>query len=360
MKVLFWVPYPQGESPSQRFRFEQYLPLLQEKGIDYEISAFWDDASWRILYKPGNTFFKLRGFFKGFLRRTVSIFRLGSFSFVFIHREAMPLGPPVFEWVAWVLGKKIIYDFDDAIWLPNTSAENKIAAWLKWHNKVRSICRWSFNVSCGNEYLCAYARNYSNHVVLNPTTIDTNNVHNPTLYQTEQKDNLVTIGWTGTHSTLKYLDFLEPIIQSLEKGFAGKFRFLVIANKKPALKIQSLEFLPWRKETEIPDLMKLDVGVMPLTDDIWAKGKCGFKALQYMALSVPVVASPVGVNTDIIQHNKNGFLASTEKEWETLLTRLIEDKTLRLQLGVYGRERIVNQYSVKSNQENFMSLFSTS
>lgn len=356
MKVLFWVPYPKAESPSQRFRFEQYLPLLSQNNIQYKLSTFWDEQAWIILYLPGRTFQKLLGFVRGVLRRVASLFTLASYDYIFIHREAMPLGPPVFEWIAHLFGKKIIYDFDDAIWLPNTSAENKIAGWLKWHNKVRSICRWSTRISCGNEFLCSYARQYNKNVVFNPTTIDTEHLHNPTLYPI-QRDSRITIGWTGTHSTLKYLDFLEPIIQSLEQKFPGRIRFLVIANKKPDLKLQSLEFIAWNKATEISDLLRLDIGVMPLTDDIWAKGKCGFKALQYMALGVPCVISPVGVNSKIVDDGATGFLASTEAEWTEKLEKLMADESLREAMGRKGREKVEAEYSVNSNAANFIRLF---
>jgi glycosyltransferase involved in cell wall biosynthesis len=356
MKVLFWVPYPKAESPSQRFRFEQYLPLLSQNSIQYKLSTFWDEQAWRILYLPGRTFQKLMGFVRGVFRRVASLFTLASYDYIFIHREAMPLGPPVFEWIAHLFGKKIIYDFDDAIWLPNTSAENKIAGWLKWHNKVRSICRWSTRISCGNELLCSYAKTYNKNVVLNPTTIDTQYLHNPLLY-TLQKDSRITIGWTGTHSTIKYLEFLEPIIHSLEQKFPGRIRFLVIANKKPDLKLQSLEFIAWNKATEIPDLLRLDIGVMPLTDDIWAKGKCGFKALQYMALGVPCVISPVGVNSKIVDDGATGFLASTETEWTEKLEKLMADESLREAMGRKGREKVEAEYSVNSNAANFIRLF---
>ncbi len=357
MKVLFWVPYPKAESPSQRFRFEQYLPLLSQKKIHYHLSPFWDERSWQILYKSGKTFQKLFGFVRGVFRRVGSLFTLGSYDYIFIHREAMPLGPPVFEWIAHVFRKKIIYDFDDAIWLPNTSAENKIAGWLKWHGKVKSICRWSYKISCGNEYLCAFAGTYNSNVVLNPTTIDTDHLHNPALYPAGKHDR-ITIGWTGTHSTIKYLEFLEPIIRSLENKFPNRLRFVVIANKKPELKLQSLEFIPWNKVSEIPDLLKLDIGVMPLTDDIWAKGKCGFKALQYMALEVPCVISPIGVNTKIVEPGVTGFLASTEDEWTRALEVLMSDQTLRESMGKKGREKVESEFSVKSNAENFLQLFS--
>ncbi|HNC14037.1 MAG TPA: glycosyltransferase family 4 protein, partial [Cyclobacteriaceae bacterium] len=189
------------------------------------------------------------------------------------------------------------------------------------------------------------------------TTIDTEHLHNPTLYPV-QRDSRITIGWTGTHSTLKYLDFLEPIFQSLEQKFPGQVRFLVIANKKPDLKLHSLEFIPWNKSTEIPDLLKLDIGVMPLTDDIWAKGKCGFKALQYMALGVPCVISPVGVNSEIVDNGVTGFLATTKNEWIEKLERLMADQKLREAMGKKGREKVEAEYSVKSNAANFLQLFS--
>jgi glycosyltransferase involved in cell wall biosynthesis len=356
MKVLFWVPYPKAESPSQRFRFEQYLDRLSKRNIHYHLSPFWDERSWRILYKPAKTLQKILGFVRGVLRRVGSVFTLNSYDFIFIHREAMPLGPPVLEWIAHLFGKKIIYDFDDAIWLPNTSAENRIASWLKWHGKVNSICRWSTKISCGNEYLCSYARQFNDSVILNPTTIDTEHLHNPALYSIE-KSPRITIGWTGTHSTIKYLDFLKPIIRPLEIKFPGMFRFLVIANKKPDLELPSLEFIPWNKSTEIPDLLKLDIGVMPLTDDIWAKGKCGFKALQYMALEVPCVISPVGVNTKIIDDGVTGFLALTEAEWIQKLEQLMDDRHLREAMGKKGRQKVEVGYSVESNAENFLRLF---
>jgi len=286
------------------------------------------------------------------------MFKAPRYDFIFIHRECAPLGPPVFEWLlAKVLRKKIIYDFDDAIWLPNTSDENKIASALKWHGKVSDICRWSYRVSCGNAYLADYARQFNSNVVVNPTTIDTLYLHNPALYTPRQASQPVVIGWTGTHSTLKYLQPLLPVLQRLEKKYADRIRFLVIANKAPDFALHQLTFVPWKKETEIGDLLQMDIGIMPLVDDIWAKGKCGFKALQYMALGLPAVVSPVGINTDIVDDTV-GFVADSETEWELALTRLIEDQALRRRLGEGARARVVERYSVTSNTSTFLSLFS--
>jgi glycosyltransferase involved in cell wall biosynthesis len=283
--------------------------------------------------------------------------RLSTADFVFIHRECLPIGPPVIEWIiAKVLRKKIIYDFDDAIWLPNTSDENKLIGKLKWHSKVKKICQWSYRVSAGNEYLCYFAKQFSRSVTLNPTTIDTAKLHNPSLYQKKKNDQVV-IGWTGTHSTLPYLNELIAVFESLDKKIHGQFKLVVISNKTPPFNFPFLEFLPWAKENEINDLMKFDIGVMPLADDEWAKGKCGFKALQYMALEIPTIASPVGVNSTIITHELDGFLASTGTEWSNLLERLITDELLRKKIVVKGREKVIAHYSITSNSSTFLSLF---
>jgi glycosyltransferase involved in cell wall biosynthesis len=355
-KILFLFPYPIGESPSQRFRFEQYLDILKAHAT-IETQSFWDLATWKILYKPGFGFLKLIGLVKGFVRRSVMIFRAPRYDFIFIHRECAPLGPPIFEWLlAKVLGKKIIYDFDDAIWLPNTSDENKIAMALKWHGKVGDICRWSYRVSCGNDYLADFARPFNKQTVVNPTTIDTEHLHNPALYAPHLAGERIVVGWTGTHSTLKYLDPLVPVFQRLEKKYPDRLELLVIANKAPHLDLHHLTFLPWKKETEIEDLLRMDIGVMPLVDDPWAKGKCGFKALQYMALSIPTIASPVGINLKIVD-KEVGYLANAPEEWETALEKLLEAPLVRRQMGEQGRKKIIDHYSVISNTSTFLSLF---
>jgi glycosyltransferase involved in cell wall biosynthesis len=366
MKVLFLFPYPLGKSPSQRFRFEQYLENLNDAGIESDLAPFWSLNAWSDLYQPGRYLKKAFGLIRGIVGRFLVLFRLSRYHFVFIHREALPLGPAVFEWfVSRVFRKKIIYDFDDSIWLPNTSKENRMVASFKSHSKVKSICRWSYKVSCGNLYLATFAKQFNASVIINPSTIDTQNLHNPALYKVFPKESgalrtqsgeTITVGWTGTHSTLKYVDSLVPVLQRLESTYPH-FRLVVIANKKPSLALQSLTFIPWSKDREMEDLLQLDIGIMPLSDDIWSRGKCGVKALQYMALGIPAVASPVGVNTEIIDHGVNGFLCTTEEEWLTCLKSLIDHPALRLQMGERGKKKVIDHYSVLSNTSTFLSLF---
>jgi glycosyltransferase involved in cell wall biosynthesis len=355
MNILFIVPYPEGEAPSQRFRFEQYFSALQEEGHSYTVAPFLDKSTWKILYKPGRGLQKALGILKGLGRRLALLPRLSRYDWVFIHREAAPLGPPLFEWlISRVFRKKVIYDFDDAIWLPNTSEQNRIAARLKWHGKVAAICRWSYRVSCGNEYLRQWASQHNRNAVYMPTTIDTERVHNQRKMHNSAR--LLTLGWTGTHSTLKYLRTLESVLQKLAHHHP-QLRFLIISNHPPALDLPRLEYRPWRKETEVADLLQMDIGLMPLTEDPWSEGKCGFKALQYMALGIPTVVSPVGVNRQIIEEQGGGYSAQHEQEWLQLLERLISDSPLRSEMGERGRATVESSYSVLAWRDRFLKLF---
>lgn len=355
MRILFIVPYPPGKAPSQRFRFEQYLDILTQAGHSYRLAPFLSDATWAILYKPGKAFTKALGIISGFLRRLVLLVAVPTYDYVFIHREASPIGPPVFEWVITrVLGKRVIYDFDDAIWIPNTSEANKVVAGIKWHQKVESICRWAYKISCGNTYLRDYARQFNTSALVNPTTIDTVHLHNRVRDQGTPER--LVIGWTGTHSTLKYLEQVVPVIAQLEARY--DFEFRVISNQPPQLPLKSLRYQPWRKETEIADLAGLHIGLMPLEDDPWAKGKCAFKALQYMALGIPAIVSPVGMNTEVVQPGINGYVCTTSEQWKYAIESLLLDSNLRVRLGTAARTTIVEHYSVQSNQQNFLSLFS--
>lgn len=352
MKVLFIVPYPRGEAPSQRFRFEQYISVLEKENIHCRIESFWSLKYWNILYHKGKLLQKAVGLISGFVRRFFLLFSSFQFDFVFIHREATPIGPPIFEFIlAKVLRKKIIYDFDDAIWLPNVSEVNKRVGGMKWHNKVKHICRWAYKVTCGNEYLCDFARIYNQNVELIPTTIDTNYHKQP-----REKSKKPVIGWTGSQSTVNYLTQLIPVLSQMEKQF--RFEFRVISNKNPNLKINSFRFIPWRKETEIIDLQQFTIGVMPLPDDKWAQGKCGFKGLQYMSLGIPTIMSPVGVNNQIIHHGINGFLALTEQEWIKYLSSLLSSEELRHKIGNEGRKTIEEKYSVNALSSKYINLFS--
>ncbi len=351
--VFILCPYPQGTAASQRFRFEQYLPFLREQGFRFSTHAFLSEKAWQDLYKRGKIGAKLTGVLAGFIRRTALLFRLSKADLVFIHREAAPVGPPVFEWfIARVLRKPIIYDFDDAIWLQNTSAGNAFVSRLKWHRKTGTICRLAHRVSCGNAFLADYALNYAQDVRVVPTTIDLN-LHQGTINHAKNK---TVIGWTGTHSTVAYLLPLIPVLKKL--ALTHPFQLCVISDRKPEFEADFLEFIPWSKAVEIEQMKTFAIGLMPLPDTEWARGKCAFKALQYMALGIPSVVSPVGMNLELIDHGTNGFLAGEPDEWYDVIKTLLESEALRQKTGLAGQQTVRERYSTDANRMRYLDLFS--
>ncbi len=352
-KIYFIVPYPHQEAPSQRFRFEQYFDFLEANEFEVEIYPFINKSTWKTLYGEGKVFKKAWGILMSFVRRFALLSKLHKADFIFIHREAAHIGPPIFEWIiAKVLRRKYVYDFDDAIWLPNYSESNAKFHRLKAYWKVRYCMKWASQITAGNAYLADYARQFNPNVQIVPTTIDTVNHHN---IMTDHQSHELTIGWTGTHTTMHYLDELIPVLKSLEQKYT--FTFLVISNQSNNYDLKSLKFVKWNKATEIEDLAKINIGVMPLKKDIWSEGKCGFKGLQYMALEIPTIMSPVGVNSTIVQNGINGFLVETEEEWYEVLEKLILERSLRIQIGKAGKRRIEEAYSVLANQEKYLNLF---
>lgn len=357
VKVIFIVPYPEGKAPSQRFRFEQYLQYLKKNQINAELKPFILTKKWEILYKDGSLIKKVTAILSGFFNRVKLLGGISRYDLIFIHREATPIGPPWFEFiVAKIFRKRIIYDFDDAIWLEDPNERGTLLALMKWKSKIASICRWSYKISTGNQFLAEFASQYNSSTYIIPTTIDTDNHHNPKL-SFKDPDQPLTIGWTGTHSTLQYLDKITPVIAELEKSY--KFRFLVIANKNPLYHLKSFQFKEWNKASEIDDLRLIDIGLMPLTDDKWSRGKCGFKLLQYMALEIASVASPVGVNTDIIENGVNGYIFHTHEQLYEALQRLLENAELRKMMGEQGRQTVEERYSVNAVKDDFLRLFSS-
>jgi glycosyltransferase involved in cell wall biosynthesis len=352
-KLFILAPYPFGEAPSQRFRFEQYLDFLQENDLEIEFHPFLDEKTWKTLYAEGKYLAKAMGMLRSFARRKLLMFRLLKADYIFVHREMAHLGPPIFEWItAKLLRKKYIYDFDDAIWLPNYSETNASFHRVKAYWKVKYCMKWAWKVTAGNDYLATFAHKYNSDVQVIPTTIDELGHHN---VHCDHDIEPTIIGWTGTHTTMRYLDQIVPILSKLEKDHS--FRFIVISNEKPEFELKSLEFIKWNKETEIQDLSAIQIGIMPLIEDIWSEGKCGFKGLQYMSLGMAAVLSPVGVNKQIIDNGQNGFLADTDQEWEEALKRLLEEKELRKSIGSKAIERIHNRYSVSAYRKKYLELF---
>jgi glycosyltransferase involved in cell wall biosynthesis len=352
--ILFIVPAPTGISPGQRFRFEHYLSSLHQEGFRYTISNFYSEKGWRTIYTSGNNTQKALIILRGFLKRLFDLMRCFRYSYVYVYREAAPVGPPFFEWTfCKIFRKKMIYDFDDAIWIPVTSEYNKTASRYKNFSKIGSICRLAYHVTVGNEFLENYARKFNESTSVIPTVVNTTDAHN---VLQKQFTNNPSIGWTGTFSTLPYLNLVIPVLQRLQEKY--DFTFYVIADKDPELPLKNFRFIKWKRETETDDLLNFHIGLMPLHDDEISRGKCGFKAIQYMSLGIPALVSPVGVNTKIVDNGVNGFICEKEDDWYDKMELLLNNPELREKMGAAARNKIQSHYSVKATAGMFLSLFS--
>ncbi|MBC7935314.1 MAG: glycosyltransferase [Rhizobacter sp.] len=353
VKVLFLVPAPENISPGQRFRFEHYVKIADPNKYSFDIKPFFTQKTWGIIYLKNRYMEKLLGILLGFLGRIFTMFTLFKYDYVYIYRDAAVLGPPIFEWiVAKLYRKKIIYDFDDAIWISTSSAANPGAAFLKSTWKVANICKMSKVVTVGNDFLAAYARKYCSDVRVIPTVVNTATSHNTLKDQDELP---LTIGWTGTFTNFVYLEAIIPAINKLKERY--DFRFLVIADKDPLFKNIDYTFKQWNIHSEIEDLLQLSIGLMPLADTEMEKGKCGFKAIQYMSLGIPPVLSPVGANSIIVNNGITGFWADDQGDWIEKLALLIRDEALRKEMGARARQKIIAEYSVEATKNKFFELF---
>jgi glycosyltransferase involved in cell wall biosynthesis len=353
MNVLFITPAPMGISPGQRFRFEHYLRYFPEAKVDFTIRSFFSLTGWKTFYSKGNTLKKLAYMILGVLKRTCLLFGVMRYDMIYVYREVLPFGPPVFEWlIAKLLGKKIIYDFDDAIWIPLSSTANPIAGKIKCTWKVGYICRWSHIVTTGNQFLGDYAKQYCKDVRVIPTVVDTETAHNKLK---DQQDKPLAIGWTGTFTNFLHLPLAIPALKELQKKIP--FNLIIIADNDPELKDINYKHIKWNKETEVEDLMKMNIGIMPLLNTDVQRGKCAFKAIQYMSLGIPSVVSPVGANCEVVENGVDGYWADNDKEWFNTLEKLLMDTDSRTAMGRLAQKKIQNNYSVNATKDLFLRLF---
>lgn len=354
-KILFLVAHRPGRSPGQRFRFEQYLGHLEANGFSYDISNLISEKDDAAFYAPGKFPAKARIVMKSIRQRLHDLKTVSEYDLVFIYREAHMLWFTWFERRLKKMGATMILDFDDSIWLNDTSDGNRQLAWLKRPSKTANILRLADMAIVGNAFLAAYASRFNQNVHIVPTTIDTS--YYVPLNRADKQS--VCIGWTGSSTTLKHLQEALPVMQELRRKYGEKVTFRVISNKPLKADLPGLENVMWNRETEVSDLYPIDIGIMPLPDDEWARGKCGFKGLQYMALEIPAVMSPVGVNTEIITDGVNGFLAANGQEWIDKLSALIESPSLREKLGKEGRQTVIERYSFESQKDRYLQLFNS-
>ncbi|MEI6852487.1 MAG: glycosyltransferase family 4 protein [Bacteroidota bacterium] len=353
-RILFLVAHRQGRSPGQRFRFEQYLGFLQQNGFSCEISFLLNEQDDAVFYSKGHYFKKLLIYLKSLRIRRRDVLRSSEFDLVFIYREALMTGSVHFERKMKKRSAKIVLDFDDAIWVPDVSPGNKNLQWLKKPSKTAEILNLSEMVFVGNRYLADYASGFNQNVKIIPSTIETDIFKRKHIKHSTEK---ICIGWTGSRTTMKHFCLALPVLQKIMEKFPGRIIVRLISDVNYSGNEIEVDFCKWNKESETDDLSEIDIGIMPLPDDEWARGKCGFKGLQYMSLEIPTIMSPVGVNSEIIQDGENGFLASTETEWIDKLSALIESPELREHIGKNGRKTVVEKYSYYAWKEKYLEYF---
>jgi glycosyltransferase involved in cell wall biosynthesis len=344
IRVLALTPIPE-EGAGCRFRVSQYVPYLRTVGFDVTVSSFYTPEFFRLVYQRGRYVRKAASFAALTMRRLRELFTLSRYDLVLLYREAIPLGPPIIEWLVARRGLPIVYDFDDAIFLPNVSEANRAFAFLKNPGRVAQILRLSRRVVVGNEYLAAYARQHNSSVTVIPTAVDTERFV-PRRVDSPAESRPLVVGWIGSPTTFPYLEALAPVLR--EVATRHEFVLKVSGAGRPVrFPGVTVEEAPWSMADEVRLFNTCDIGVYPLTDDEWSKGKCGFKAIQCLACGVPVVAAAVGVNRDIVEDGVNGFLASSAAEWVAKLERLLTDAPLRARMAAAGRRTIEERYSLQ-------------
>lgn len=324
--------------PSSRYRVLQFLPHFRAAGIDCHVDALFGETYFSILKVrscPLRTLFKIPYVFVCFLRRLWTLLNLGGQDLIVIEGQLFPYAPPLAERLLLWCRYRVAIEMDDAIYL-TPGHEKKIAALLSM----------ATGAIVGNHRLAAYAKQFSPRVCTVPTVVDTERfVPNPmSLDSSERNSDTITIVWIGLAYNLKYLDVLAPALRALQTKFRLMLR--VVCSQPPHMPGVDIEFRPWSFQREVADLQDATIGVMPLEDTEWARGKCGLKLLQYLAVGVPSVASPVGVNRDIIADGENGFLAATEQDWYERLEALCREPQLRARMGQAGRRTVEERYSL--------------
>ena len=351
IKILFIAPHRFNRSPSQRYRFEQYFDFFKQNNIQPKLSFIISEKDDAVFYGEGKLIRKLFIFLKSIFIRIKDWNNYSNYDIIFVQREALMIGSSFFERKIKNSKAKFIFDFDDAIWKLDTSAANKKWEWLKNPNKTKEIITASDLVIAGNSYLMNYALQFNSNVKLIPTTIDTD-FHQPPSKKTN--NDVITIGWSGSKTTIKHFESAIPVLLKLKEKYGKKIEFKVMGDDSFTFDELDIIGIAWSHNSEVDIINSFDIGIMPLPDDEWAKGKCGLKGISYMSCAIPTILSPVGVNSEIIKHGENGFLANTDEDWLNYLSLLIENAELRKKLGENARKTVEEKYSVEVNKHLYL------
>ena len=347
-RMLVLCPFPQGVAAGQRLKYEQYFDDWRAAGYDIDVSSYMDMAMWRVVYQKGNYPAKTLGVLRGHLRRLRDLFRIPDYDVVYVFMWVTPVGTTIMEWLVRQLAKRMIVDVEDNVFiqqdLPASSHPNPIVQYLKGSDKARVLITEADHVITSSPFLNdrCLSMNRRKACTYISSSIDTDRFVPTNRYA---NDKPVVIGWTGTFSSVVFLDLLRDTFQELARR--TPFQLTVIGNFNYELPGVDLKVIQWTKEREVEDLQSIDIGVYPLPIDDWVLGKSGLKAIQYMAFGLPAVATAVGTTPMIIRDGENGLLVKSNDEWLAALERLVADPNLRKRLGRAARTDAVRNYSVR-------------
>ena len=353
MKVLGLCSYPL-EAACTRYRLIQFTAPLAKLGINLTVAPFLDRDEFAALYKSGQTARKIAQLLGSTRKRLSEISRARHFDALLIQREAMLFGPPVFEWLYQKMGNcPLILDLDDATYLSYVSPTyGRLGSALKFFGKTDKLIDWSEAVICGNRHIAEYVEARGNKAVVVPTVVDTDKFYPAEKVESETP----TIGWIGTHSTFPLLEEIFPVLQDLARKYDFSLKIVGAGRDKIELEGVRVENLEWSLEREIADFQSLDIGLYPLgaTESVsqaWLAGKSGFKAIQYMAVGIPFVVTPVGATKEIGIENKTHFSALTNEQWHQSLLKLLKSAELRTTMGKSGRHYALEHFTVARQAE---------
>mgnify|MGYP000258712434 CR=1 FL=1 len=354
MKILSLAKYGRLGA-SSRLRTLQYLTLLEEEGIDVSSQALISDEALLLRYKLGHYSPSSLIFF--YIKRIKTLIFKKSFDLLWIEKEALPWFP---VWIELLLlrGKPFVLDYDDATFHNYDQSSNRVLRYF-FHDRLDKLMAKASLVVCGNLYLQKRAKiSGALYTVILPTVVNLDRypVKRYSDFPLRDSGNYqCIIVWIGSPSTQHYLKLIKSPLQVLSRKY--NFILRVIGSDELNIPSVNIERIPWSEETESKLIRDCDIGIMPLLNTSWEKGKCGYKLIQYMASGLPVVASPIGVNQDIVCHGKNGFLANNENEWIVSLDNLIGNSVLRSKMGLYGRQDVVEKYSLTTAVPNLIKNF---
>lgn len=354
MKVLFLTRYPVSGA-SSRYRVFQYVPHLEEMGVSCRVQSFMDDAMYRLSLSPGRTVFKIWATLRATLRRLIVLTRAGRYDIIYMQRELFPFGPPVAERLLKARGKLVLFDYDDALFIKKPSRYNPIATFLRSPKKIREIFRIADCTVAGNDWLRDAARAEGGLAETIEVAEDAGRYAHPA---TPEPGHGAVIGWLGSPSTSKYLQALQPVLAELAAS-RPDLRFEIMGGGDFTMEGVPWQDEPWSLEGERAALARWDIGLMPLPQEDWAKGKSGGKARTYMAAGVVPLAQAIGYNLELIRHGETGFLCGEDASWQAALTGLLDDPGRRFAMACAARAEVEERFDPRGQAAKMKALFAT-